>query len=82
MGEDREEAKMKEDIKNRPNHRIYIQILRRMTPEQRLMKCFELSRLSRELFLHGLRRRFPDLSDDAIKKIYLKRLDKCHNRNY
>ncbi|MBA7517759.1 hypothetical protein ES705_09813 [subsurface metagenome] len=70
------------DIKKRPNHRIYIQILRRMTPEQRLMKCFELSRLSRELFLHGLRRRFPDLSDDAIKKIYLKRLDKCHNRNY
>ena len=82
MGKDREEAKMKKDIKNRPDHRIYIQVLRRMTSEQRLMKCFELSQLCRELFLHGLHKRFPDLSDDTIKKIYLKRLDKCHNRNY
>lgn len=70
------------DIKERPNHKIYIQILRRMTPEQKLLKCFELSQLCREFFLHGLRRRFPGLSDDAIQEIYLKRLDKCHNRNY
>lgn len=45
-----------------------------MTPEQRLAKTFELSRLAKELFLHGLRKRFPDKSEDEIKKIYLKNL--------
>ena len=53
-----------------------------MSPEARLLKAFELSEFSRELFLHGLRRRFPELSENEIKKIYLERLEKCHNRNY
>ena len=70
------------DIKKRPNHRLYIQILRRMTPEQRLLKAFELTEFSRKLFLDGLRKRFPGLPEEAIKKIYLERLNKCHNRNY
>lgn len=70
------------DKKNRPNHRLYIQTLRRMTPEARLMKAFELTEFSRQLFLTGLRRRFPDLPEDELKKLYLKRLEKCHNRNY
>jgi hypothetical protein len=69
-------------IKEHPNHTLYIQALRRMSPENRLLKSFELSRFSRDLFLHGLRKRFPDLSDNEIKKIYLDRLNKCHNRNY
>jgi len=62
------------DIKKHPNHKLYIQTLRRMTPEQRLLKAFELSQFSRDLFLLGLRKRFSCLSDDAIKKIYLERL--------
>jgi len=70
------------NIKKRPNHKLYIQALRRMSPEQRLFKAFELSQFPRDLFLHGLRKRFPDLQDDVIKKIYLERLNKCHNRNY
>jgi len=48
----------------------------------RLLKALELSAFSKELFLHGLRKRFPDLSETEIKELYLKRLDKCHNRNY
>lgn len=70
------------NIEKRPNHRLYIQALRRMSPEARLLKCFELTQFSKDLFFHGLRKRFPDLSEDAIKKIYLERLNKCHNRNY
>jgi hypothetical protein len=70
------------DIKKRPNHKLYIQTLRRMSAEQRLLKSFELSEFSKDLFLHGLRSRFPKLSEAAIKRIYLERLDKCHNRNY
>jgi hypothetical protein len=70
------------DPKPRPNHRLAIQTLRRMTPEQRLLKAFELGQLSRELFRSGLRQRFPDLSDDELHALYLKRLELCHNRNY
>ena len=69
-------------MKERPNHKLYIQILRSMSPEARLLKCFELSEFVRELFLHGLRKRFPDKSEAEIKVIYFKRLEKCHNRNY
>ena len=67
--------------KRRPNHRIYIEALRRMTPEERLQKAFELSEFARHLFLHGLRRRFPDLPEKALMKLYLERLEKCHNRD-
>ncbi len=70
------------NIKERANHKLHIQILRSMTPEARLLKCFELSEFVRGLFLHGLRKRFPDKSDEEIKKIYFERLEKCHNRNY
>jgi len=50
------------DLKERPNHKKYIQILRQMTPEQRLLKSFELSEFTVQLFIHGLHKRFPDLS--------------------
>jgi hypothetical protein len=69
-------------IKERPNHKTYIQILRQMSPEKRLLKAFELSELAKQLFIHGLRKRFPDLPETEFKKLLLKRLDKCHNRNY
>ena len=70
------------NIKNRLNHKIYIQALRRMSPEKRLLKAFELSEFAGQLFIHGLHKRFPNLGDEEFKKILLERLDKCHNRNY
>lgn len=70
------------DIKPRPNHRQYLEMLARMTPEQRLMKAFQLSAMGKELFLAGLRKRFPEKTEEEIKQIYLERILKCHNRNY
>jgi len=70
------------NIKDHPNHSLYIRILRRMSPETRLKKAFELTEFSRQLFLQGLRRRHPNLSDEELKKVYLERLLACHNRNY
>lgn len=70
------------DIKERPNRKIYIRVLRQMTPEQRLLKAFELSEFTKQLFIHGLRKRHPNLSEEELKKIILKRSNKCHNRNY
>jgi hypothetical protein len=70
------------DAKKRQNHSIYIRVLRSMTPEQRLRKAFELSDFSRQLFVYGLRKRYPDLPESEFTSLLLKRLDKCHNRNY
>jgi hypothetical protein len=53
-----------------------------MSPEDRLRKAFELSELSRSLFEHGLRQRFPDLDPAEFRALVRRRLDKCHNRIY
>ena len=71
------------DIKKKSKaHRKYIEILRSMTPEQRLLKAFELTELGKKLFTHGLRKRYPDLPEEEFKKLLRKRLDKCHNRTW
>ena len=70
------------EIKKQLNHKIYIQTLRQMRPEQRLLKAFELSEFSKQLFIQGLHKRFPDLAEEDFKKLLRKRLEKCHNRNY
>ena len=70
------------DPKPRPNHRLYIETLRRMTPEQRLLKAFELGEFAKGLFMEGLRCRFPYMPEGEFRRLALERLDKCHNRNY
>jgi hypothetical protein len=68
--------------KPRPNHRQYVDVLRRLSPAQRLQKAFELSSFTKALFIEGLKRRFPDLSDIERHRLMLRRLSKCHNQNY
>ena len=68
------------DAKPQPNHRMYIEALRRMTPEQRLLKSFELTELTRDLLRAGIRERFPDAGPDEVQRIYLERLARCQNR--
>lgn len=70
------------DPKPQPNHAIYLQVIRNMTPEQRLKKAFELTEMTRRVFKQGLRDRFPERSEAEIHQIFLQRLDLCHNRNY
>ena len=53
-----------------------------MSPAQRLDKAFELSAASKQLFLTGLRARFPELSKQDLHRLALQRLAKCQNRNY
>ena len=69
------------DLEPRPNHKQHIQVLRSMSPGQRLQKAFELSEFSKRLFIAGLRQRFPELSDEQFHRLALERLAKCHNRN-
>jgi hypothetical protein len=70
------------DLKSIPGRQRYLDVLRRMTPAQRLTKAMELSELGKRLFLQGLHRRFPEADDRQLHALYLKRVAKCHNRNY
>jgi hypothetical protein len=70
------------DPKPKPNEKLYLEVLRRMTPEQRLRQAFELSEMTRQLFHYGLRQRFPDLSEQELHNLFLERLAECHNSNY
>lgn len=68
--------------KPRPNHRQYLEVLSRMSPQERLSKAFELSEMTKSLFRQGLRERFPDLPEDQFHALFLERLAKCHNSSY
>jgi hypothetical protein len=70
------------ELKSKPNRRAYIQALARMTPAQRLAKAMELSELANQLFLHGLRRRYPGADEKQILAEYLARTARFHYRNY
>ncbi len=62
------------DPKPQPNDELYLEILRRMSPADRLRKAFELTELSRKLLRAGLENQFPELSPEEIQALYVKRL--------
>ena len=64
------------------SRKVYIDILKKMSPEQRLLKTFELTEFGKNLFFTGLKERYADLSEEEVRKIYIKKLIECHNRNY
>ncbi|MDD8018640.1 MAG: hypothetical protein PHP42_09730 [Bacteroidota bacterium] len=70
------------NIKPQPNHQQYLVALKKLGPEGRLRKAIELSEFSKQLFLEGLRSRFPEKNEVEIKVLYLERITKCYNRNF
>lgn len=67
-------------MKDRPNHPIYIRVLREMGPEKRLRKAFELSEFSRALTRRGLEHLHPELQPADLNRLYLDRLKKARGR--
>ena len=67
-------------MKPSPNHQLYISVLRSMSGDERLRKALELSALTRELLMAGLRRRYPALAEPELHKLYLRRLRKSWDR--
>ena len=53
------------DEDHSPEH---LEILRRMTPEQKLIAAFDLYNTARELKAAGLRMQHPDWTHDQIQK--------------
>ena len=62
------------------NRRLYIEILRRMTPEQRLRKALDLTRFVREIARAGIRSRNPELTSGEIDRLAVEQLLRCHSK--
>ena len=67
--------------KSDQNRRLYIEVLRRMTPEQRLRKALELTRAVREIARAGVRSRNPDLTSAEIDRLAVEQLLRWHSKS-
>ncbi len=67
-------------LKKQPNRALYIDALRRMGPESRLAKAFELSEMTREAVRSGLRQRHPEKTTDEIEALVRERIERCRKR--
>jgi hypothetical protein len=68
--------------KPRPNDDRYVEALRRMGPEKRLQKAFELTEFVRDLFAVGLRQRHPDMPEPEFRRLVVEKLKECHNKHF
>jgi hypothetical protein len=75
------EERMRARVKEHPNRARYIETLRRMTPEQRLAKAFELSDMTHEALRVSLRERYPEAGEAELHSRYIERLERCRSRS-
>jgi hypothetical protein len=71
-----------DDPKPREGRDVVVRALQAMTPDQRLRKAMELSRMARDLLWEGLCQTRPDLDDAQRRALFLERLARCHNQNW
>lgn len=79
---DMEQFRDNERFRDKGAERFRLQVLRAMTPEQRLLQALQLSEWTRQIFRQGLRHAHPDLPEEEFQRLYLRRIALCHNRNY
>jgi hypothetical protein len=72
---------MRNALKQQPNRRVYIETLRRMTPEQRLSKAFELSDMTHAALRVAVAARNPGAGPEELQELYLERLERCRRRD-
>ncbi len=65
------------DPKPRPNHLRTLQILREMTPQQKLDQVFKLNERVLNLMRAGLRHRYPDLTEQELRRVQMHVLPFC-----
>jgi hypothetical protein len=67
---------------SKEERKIYLEILRKMTPSEKFNKVMELTEMSNSLCKQGFRKRFPNKKEEEIHKLFLDWIEKCHNSNY
>ena len=64
-------------MKDKLQRREYLEVLRKMTGEQRILLGFELHDLSLHLMQDGIRHRHPEYDERQIKQETARRLLRC-----
>ena len=65
-------------LKDKLQRREYLEVLRKMTGEQRVVLGFELHDLALRLMQDGIRDRHPEYDDRQIQQETTKRLLRCN----
>jgi hypothetical protein len=71
---------------NRPNgqssdRKRYIEILRKMTGEERVRIGFELFEMAKNVMIEGMRAQNPGIESEEIQQEVVRRMMRCHRRS-
>jgi hypothetical protein len=64
-----------------PNRKQYIEILRKMTGEERMRIGFELFEMATDIMIEGMRSQNPGIKLEEIQQEVVRRMMRCHRRN-
>ena len=64
-----------------PNRKQYVEILRKMTGEQRMRIAFELFEMAKHVMIEGMKAQNPDIKAEEIQQEVVRRMMRCHRRN-
>lgn len=64
-----------------PNRKQYIEILRKMTGEERMRIGFELFEMAKCLMIEGMKAQNPGIKLEEIQQEVVRRMMRCHRRN-
>ena len=64
-----------------PNRKQYIEILRKMTGEERMRIGFELFEMAKCIMIEGMKAQNPGIEKDEIQQEVVRRMMRCHRRN-
>jgi hypothetical protein len=66
---------------NEPNRKKYIEILQKMTGEERVRIAFELFEFAKNVMIEGIKAQNPGITPQEIQKEVVRRMLRCHRRN-
>jgi len=64
-----------------PNRKQYIEILRKMTGEERVRIAFELFEMAKNIMIEGIKAQNPDFTQEEIQQEVVRRMMLCHRMN-
>jgi hypothetical protein len=64
-----------------PNRKRYIEILQKMTGEERVRIAFELFEFAKDIMIEGIKAQNPGITPEEIQKEVVWRMMRCHKRN-
>jgi len=64
-----------------PNRKKYIEILQKMTGEERVRIAFELYEFAKNVMIEGIKAQNPGITPEEIQKEVVQRMMRCYRRN-